>query len=515
MPTPTLLLHWQDVAVCAVYASGVALTLRLLRSPQPLDGETYFLADRRLPAWLAAMSLIATMQSAATFIGIPDYAFKHDFTYLTFGLSMLIGTWLATWIFLPRFQASQVRTVYDLLALRFGTAIVGPASVAFLLGRLLSEGTKLYLAGVALAVISTGGHAEAAVLACIAFVAAGSLALVLRGGLRAVVWFDALNLLVYVAAALVLLGSAWTLIDSPLAVVLEGLRHDPSGVDKLRVFDLSLQLDRPFSLLSAVTGLALMHLAAIAFDHANAQRLIACRSLLDARRSAWGGTVGMLVIFTLMLVVGATLYVVYARPDLVGGTALGSAGDMAVTMHFALTHAPPGVRGIALLGLLAATITTTMSGINAMAAVLVGMRGPCAPARAGGSGVGNLSASVCTGSAIAGVAIAALYVHRIYATSLIEFSMAANAMAYAGLAGVFLLALVRQRGSAGSAVAALVLGPVVALLLQPAVLHVLPIPGVPADLAFSWSAAAGTAAAFLAGISCRARPPAGQLQMPA
>ena len=53
--------------------------------------QEYFLAGGNVPAWLAAISVLSATQSAATFLGGPDFGYHGDFTYLGTNLGGLIG----------------------------------------------------------------------------------------------------------------------------------------------------------------------------------------------------------------------------------------------------------------------------------------------------------------------------------------------------------------------------------------------------------------------------------------
>ena len=73
-----------------------------------------------MPVWLIAISVLSTTQSAATFLGAPDYSYRGDYTYLASNLGPLIGAFLVGRYLIPRFYAEGVTTVYELLRARYG-----------------------------------------------------------------------------------------------------------------------------------------------------------------------------------------------------------------------------------------------------------------------------------------------------------------------------------------------------------------------------------------------------------
>src|SRR3954471_22028079 len=106
-----------DWGVVAVYAMILAVA-GYLATRRQRDSEDYFLAGHRVPVWLVAVSVLSTTQSAATFLGAPDYGYRGDYTYLTSYIGPLIAAFLIARFLIPRFYAEGVTTVYELLANR-------------------------------------------------------------------------------------------------------------------------------------------------------------------------------------------------------------------------------------------------------------------------------------------------------------------------------------------------------------------------------------------------------------
>ena len=71
-----------DWAIVAGYVVLLALA-GILSTRRQRDAADYFLAGHRVPIWLVAVSVLSTTQSAATFLGAPDYGYRGDYTYLT------------------------------------------------------------------------------------------------------------------------------------------------------------------------------------------------------------------------------------------------------------------------------------------------------------------------------------------------------------------------------------------------------------------------------------------------
>jgi solute:Na+ symporter, SSS family len=497
-----------DWCVVAGYFAAIALVGFFTSRRVSGDARDYFLASGRVPAWLAAISVLATTQSAATFLGGPDYGYRGDFTYLSVGLGALLAAFIVARLLMPRFYGEGVSTVYELLGRRYGSGAMQAAGLMFVVGRVLAGGARLYLAAVAVSMIVFNGVSGPGVLSAAAILILASFVFTFHGGLRSIVWVDLLQFAIYAISAFALLMVLYSKIPGPFSAALHGLAATPDGHNKLRMIDWSLALDRPFTLPAVLLGGTLLYIGNYGLDQDTTQRLLACKDSGAGSRGLYMSALASIPVMAVFIAIGSLLYVVYQRPDMMGGTAFagparqGGGLDVTIFMHFILTQAPPGLRGLATTGVLATAIGTTMSALNAMSSVLV--QNFYRPWKSRSTVVAEshyvLAGRVgmgLTGLATLGVAVLSFYWQRYTNAPLIEFVLSVMTFAYAGLLGVYFTALFTQRGSGPSVIAALLVGFAVILLLQPYVADHLELPIILRRLAFPWQLCLGTFASFL------------------
>jgi Na+/proline symporter len=169
-----------------------------------------------------------------------------------------------------------------------------------------------------------------------------------------------------------------------------------------------------------------------------------------------------------------------------------------VFVTFILQEMPAGMRGLMMAGLFAAAMSSLDSALNAMAAATVSdFYRPARYRRGLGDAtpgrqvrVSRLAVAVWA-VALAVFACLCVFWQKGSGQKLIDFALGVMVFAYSGLLAVFLTALFTRRGSARSAVAALITGfaAVAALELYPVVLGWEPI-------AFPWKMLAATTLAF-------------------
>ncbi|MEL6329720.1 MAG: hypothetical protein AAFR38_08670 [Planctomycetota bacterium] len=452
-----------DWAVLGAYAvATVAIGFHF--GGRVTDRESLLTGGRRTPVWAIAISVVATSVSGVTFLGAPQAAYAGDLSYLSASIASVLASVAVALVFLPRFYAVGASTVYEAIGQRAGRPAQRACAVAFLIGRLLASGVRLYVAAIPCSLILFGGLETGQLLISVALLGLIAVAYSAWGGIRAVIATDALQALVMIVAVA---AGVWVL----LGQLPERVQIDDA--EKLRVIDWSLDLSRPFTIWSVLLGLTLFNAAAFATDQDLAQRLLTASSAEKASRSLiLSGVlgVGMVGIF---LAVGLLLYL----RDQAAGT-IESDDTRRVFLAFMLQDLPIGLRGMLVAGLFAAAMSSTDSALNAMSSSLVvdfGLgRSRLADARL---------VSIACGAALTLCAGAFALSQGGREEGLIPFALGVMIYAYAGLLGVFISVLLLGRGSTVSVVTALVLGAAVVALLATGVLG---------SISIGWRMLAGT-----------------------
>lgn len=467
--------------------------------------DDYFLAGHHAPAWLVAVSALSTMQSAATFLGAPDNSFRGDWSYLTSNFAAIIAAVFVARFLIPRYYALGVTTVYELLETRFDATARRAAAGMYLVGRILASGARLYLAAIAVSMIIfldvTPQHILIASFVLVVF----GIVFTLFGGLNAVIWSDLVQVVLYVGGAAIVLALLWSRIPAPASEIWEGLRHAPGGVDKLRLFDWSLDFSKPFSLWAILTGLVLLNIGNAGLDQDTSQRFLACEDAKQGKRALYLSMGMTIPVVALFMAIGSLLHIFYARPDLMGSNAAAMQGfsgeKITIFMSFILSEVPPGVRGLITVGVIAAAAIN--SGLISMSAVLVNdfyrpwKERKGAPTAEHHYVNAGRAAMILLALALFAMSILCFYWQRYADMPLLEFVLGVMAFAYSGLLGVYATVLFTRRGSTASVIAALVVGFSAILLQQHYVVDSLHLPAAMKALAFPWQLCIGTGLAFL------------------
>jgi len=468
---PLLALHPADWAIIAGYLALV-LGIGWWVSRKQEDQEGYFLGGRRMPLWAVTLSVLATSLSAATYIGAPQEAYAGDLTYLMLNLGGVLGAIVVATLVLPPLYRAGTLTIYGHLGQRFGPGAGFAAGLAFLVGRLLASGARLFIAGLAFSyVLFTDLRIESVVIAILIFGAAGT-AYTCLGGIRAVIWTDTLQIALVIGTAAVSIGVLLHAIDMPLGQIVEQWRDQ----GKLKLVDSGMR-DGKFSwaagyAVPAALAMTFFNAGAYGTDQDLVQRMMTTRSAWRASASVIGAQLVGIPVVLLFMVIGLLLAVYFGNdafwPEATRGMALDD--SRAIYPQFLVHHLPAGVSGLAMAGLFAAAMSSLDSAVNAMAGSAVSDLGWGGDPRAAGNARDaarspSVAASrwmvVLMGGLLTVFAIVMAVIQQAGTQTLLYFALSVMTFAYAGLLGVFGAALFTRRGNTASVVAALVVGALV------------------------------------------------------
>ncbi len=454
----------------------------------------YFVGGNSVPMLAAAVSILATSQSAATFLGGPEFAYRKDLTFIGFYFSALLAVLFVAKVLVPRFYAIGAVTVYELLEKRYGARAKKAAGMMFLIGRVFASGARLYIGALAVSMILYGDIAAGHVAVATGVLIAGALAYAYAGGVKSVIYSDAIQAFTYIGAGVAVLVYLYGALHTDLSTMVQLLSQE----GKLTLVDTG---GGTFSLWSLLTGWLLLNIAAYGLDQDMAQRVLSCRDQKAGERALYVSIILTIPVVTLFLAIGALLYLFYNHPELSGfsGSVEETFGGekIKIFMTFILNEMPEGLRGLVTVGAIAAALSSTNSVLSAMASVAV--EDIYRPWKAKRESLpeahyvkAGRAAVVLFAVILSMMAMASYYWQRYTDLPLVSFALGVMSFAYAGLLGVYFSAIFTKRGSERTVPWALLGGFVTVLFFQPYILgHLWNI-----TLSPAWQLVAGTAASF-------------------
>jgi len=308
--------------------------------------------------------------------------------------------------------------------------------------RLLADSVRLFATAIPLALITGWSYPTS-----IAVIGGLTVVYTYAGGIRAVVWVDAVQMLLYLGGAVV----AAVALQSAVAGGWGEIFSLAGEAGKLAVIDTSLDPGVAYTIWAGVLGGALFTMASHGTDYLIVQRLLTCRSLRDSQRALVGSGVMVVGQFLVFLLLGLGLWVYF------DGRAFDS--NDAIFATFIVEALPPGVTGLLVAGVFAAAMSSLSSSVNALAsATTFDFWAPAVGA------VGDEERTLRAGrlftlawaAALIGGAI--LFIPFGLGTTAVEVALAVASLVYGGLLGAFLLALFSRSADGRSATLGIVVG---------------------------------------------------------
>src|SRR6201998_3633035 len=177
-------LNHLDLAIIALYLAGITLFgLRFRKKQRSL--RDYFLADRNIPWWAIALSIVAAETSTLTIISIPGLAYDSNLTFLQVVMGYVVGRVIFTFVLLPLYFPGDPCPAYQLIDRRFGKGLRTLTASLFLLTRAAAEGVRVYAVSIVVRIaLGTGDIFSIAIITLL------TLMYTFEGGLAAVIWTD-------------------------------------------------------------------------------------------------------------------------------------------------------------------------------------------------------------------------------------------------------------------------------------------------------------------------------------
>ena len=311
--------------------------------------KNYFLADRRIPWWAIALSIVAAETSTLTIISVPGLAYTGDWGFLQIVLGYLLGRIVVCILFLPRYFRGELLTAYEVIGQRFGPHLHKLTAFLFLFLRAAAEGVRVFAVSIVVGIaIGTKD------VVSIAIICALTLIYTLEGGLAAVIWTDVVQMVLYVGGTVVsvfMLGhmvpGGWHSIHAMAA-----------ATGKLTVFHFAFSLSTTYTFWAGAMGGCFLTMASHGTDQLMVQRLLAAKNLRESRIALLSSGLVILVQFALFLAIGTGLYFFYGRAA--------SASPDRIFPQFIVNQMPRGLAGLMVAAILAAAMSNLSAAVNSL-----------------------------------------------------------------------------------------------------------------------------------------------------
>lgn len=427
-----------DYAIIVLYLIGITAFGKIIGGKQKTVKD-YFIGSQEVPWWVISFSIVAAETSTLTFISIPGLAYLTNLNFLQLTFGYLIGRIIVAQFFLPAYYKGELSTAYSYLQNRFGNKTRSLASVTFLFTRTAADGVRLFATAIPLYLML-----DISPMIAIIIIAIVALLYTFTGGLKGVIWVDAIQMLIYIGGAI--LAGIYLIVNIPGNI--GEILSSTEIVSKLSVFNLGFDkgfagfFSQPYTLLSGLIGGAFLSMSSHGTDQLIVQRLLAAKNLPESKKALV--TTGVIIIFqfALFLVVGVLLYAYYGPLNIKSDE---------IFPKFIIEVLPSGVKGIIIAGLFAAALSTLAGSITSLSSSV--MLDLYIPLKKSIDEKQNLLYSKLLTIFWAVMLIFSAFIFMESSKAVVEVALSIASFTYGGLLGTFLLGLSNKKIQQNHAIA--------------------------------------------------------------
>jgi SSS family transporter len=369
-----------DWLMVFVYLAGI-IGLGLWFGRDQLNTRDYFLGSRNISWWGIGLSIVAAETSALTIIGVPAMAYGGNIAFIQMIVGYVIARIILAVVLVPHYFKGEIYSPYQLFADKFGPGARQTAGGLFLLSETLAAGVRVYVASIPVKLILgdriLGFGTGDPILGAIFWFVALSLLYTYVGGVKAVIWTDAVQF------GLFLLGGLFTLFYLPTISPggAAGLFAKATEAGKLHWLNLvpldgvswvKFLLGSPFNFWMGVIGGTVLVMSSHGAEQLIVQRVLACKNVADGRKALALSAVLIFPLFLMFLMIGAMLWAFYQthpfqiplpepRPGI-------KANDFIYPI-FMMTEVPHVLRGFLIVAILSAAMSSVSSALTSLASV--------------------------------------------------------------------------------------------------------------------------------------------------
>ena len=362
-----------DWLVIIVYLLGI-IGLGIWFGKDQKNTRDYFLGSKNIPWWGIGMSIVAAETSALTIISVPAMAYGSNISFIQIIIGYVIARVILAVVMVPHYLKGEIYSPYQLLENAFGPSARKVAGGMFLISETLAAGVRVYVASIPIRLIfgdrvlnlGTGDPILGAILLFVTL----SLIYTYIGGVKAVIWTDAVQFGLFMAGGLFTIFYIPTLVEGGAAK----LFSQAAQAGKLHWFNPQFSLSMPFNIWMGVIGGTFVVLSSHGAEQLIVQRVLACGTVADGRKALVMSAVFIFPLFLVFLLAGVMLWVYYQHtqmaipiPEIRPGSGI-KANDYIYPI-FMVTAVPHVLKGFLIVAILSAAMSSVSSALTSLASV--------------------------------------------------------------------------------------------------------------------------------------------------
>jgi SSS family transporter len=369
-------MNWLDYTVIAIYLVGFIAMGYFFKDNK--DSKDYFLGGKSLGWFPLSLSTMATQLSAISFISAPAFVglkANGGMKWLTFEFAVPLAMIGIMFFIIPPLYKSGIVSIYEYLEQRFSKSTRKIISVVFQISRALGTGVMVFtMALIIQAVVGISFHYTLIIISVV------TLAYSYQGGMKAVVWGDAIQMIILFTGLVICLIFGYSLLkDTGTFTGFDTDRLQVIDFDNFGIFS-----GDEYGFWPMLLGGLFLYLSYYGTDQTQAQRLLSARDEGTIKKLLMANGLLRFPVVLVYCVMGLIIgYLVSNIPEFYESiqetTRIHYPGEYAKSGFkpdlmipvFITNYLPNGLIGILMVGVMSAAMSSLSSTINSLSAVTI------------------------------------------------------------------------------------------------------------------------------------------------
>ncbi len=350
-----------DLFIFIAYLVGIVL-FGISFYKKGRTSSDYSTGSGTIPAWVIGLSIFATFVSSISYLALPGIAFLSNWNAYVFSLSIPFAILLAVKFFIPLYRSVGSPSAYTYLEQRFGSWARIYVASFWMLTQVMRVATILYLLALPMYIL-LGWDMRLIILVTGVSVLIYSV----MGGIKAVVWTDAIQAIILICGAVATI----TIIMFSLPEGVSQFFEVASQHKKFNLGSLGTSLTESTFWVVLIYGL-FINVQNYGIDQNFVQRYMSARNDKEAVSSALGGGLLYVPVSLLFFIIGTGLFVYYqVNVDALPAEFRESGMSDSIFPYFIVHVLPPGLTGLLIASIFAAGMSTISTSLNSSATVIL------------------------------------------------------------------------------------------------------------------------------------------------
>jgi len=281
-----------------------SLVFGIVRGRRSRSLSAYVLADRTMPWYAVALSVMATQASAITFVSTTGQGFADGMRFVQFYFGLPIAMVVLCAVAVPVYHRLNVFTAYEYLERRFDPKTRVLVAAIFLVQRGLAASLSLYAPALILSVVLGWEMRVTIWIMGVTVVVYAAL-----GGVKGVNWNDFQQFLIIMVGMVAALGV--TLYRLPSDVSIADAVSLAGVMGRLNVVQTAFDWNDRYTLWSGLLGGFFLALSYFGTDQSQVQRYLTARSVGQSRLGLLFNGLAKVPMQFFILFVGVMVFVFY------------------------------------------------------------------------------------------------------------------------------------------------------------------------------------------------------------